>query len=326
MAHSFFNATTGKVWPLDINTPLDDDVARTARHAYYAAVSFMDHQVGRILDELEALGLAENTLVVLHGDHGAWRTSVPCGTYNDSDPSSHSCFFLFFSGWQLGEHNSWHKYTNFELGARVPLIMRAPWMKLSIGAVTQGLAELVDSYPTVAALVGAGTPTDALDGVSLVPFFEDPTRTSFPTTTSLGTNNKTLAFSQYPHGDNGALVPGTACPFYDAAKKTCTASPGRSGLENSKKVAWMGFSVRDQSWRYTAWLPFNGTLAIWDAEVIEELYNHTASDGTDFDLMDTDNLAYRNEVTKAMAKEYFALVKMQFAVLAPSLGVPCTKP
>jgi|TARA_B110000977_G_C10744686_1_gene364361 iduronate 2-sulfatase len=71
MAHSFFNATTGKVWPLDVHTPLDDDVARTARHAYYASVTWMDHQVGRILDELEALGLAENTLVVLHGDHGA---------------------------------------------------------------------------------------------------------------------------------------------------------------------------------------------------------------------------------------------------------------
>mgnify|MGYP006084551757 FL=1 len=208
--------------------------------------------------------------------------------------------------------------------------MRAPWMKSSIGAVTFGLAELVDSYPTVAALVGAGSPTDALDGVSLVPFFEDPTRTSFPTATRLGTKNKTLAFSQYPHTDNGALVPGTACPFYDAAKGTCTASPSGQGNSNEKlkpkKVAWMGFSVRDQSYRYTAWLPFNGTLAIWDAEVIiEELYNHTASDGTDFDSMDTDNLAYRNDVTKAKAKAYFALVKEQFAVLAPPLGVPCKK-
>ena len=68
MAHSFFNATTGGVWPLNVTLPLPDSVARTARHAYYASVSFMDYQVGRVLDELDSLGLRESTIVLLHGD------------------------------------------------------------------------------------------------------------------------------------------------------------------------------------------------------------------------------------------------------------------
>lgn len=90
MAHSFFNASTGEAWPLNATHPLPDAVARLARHAYYASVSWLDHQIGRVLRELKSLKLEPSTVVVLHGDHG----------------------------WHLGEHNSWHKYTNFELGTR----------------------------------------------------------------------------------------------------------------------------------------------------------------------------------------------------------------
>ena len=72
-----------------ITNPIDDGTAQGMRHAYYAAVTWMDEQVGLILSELSALHLEDNTIVVLHGDHG----------------------------WQLGEHDSWHKETNFELGA-----------------------------------------------------------------------------------------------------------------------------------------------------------------------------------------------------------------
>ena len=68
MAHSFYNATTGAVFPLGVTHALDDEVARTARHAYLASVSWFDYQVGRVLNELDALGLANDTLVVLHGE------------------------------------------------------------------------------------------------------------------------------------------------------------------------------------------------------------------------------------------------------------------
>jgi arylsulfatase A-like enzyme len=68
--HSFFNSTNGHVYPLTPTTPLSNPVQRLARHAYMAAVSWMDHQLGRIMDELDTLGLTKSTICVLHGDHG----------------------------------------------------------------------------------------------------------------------------------------------------------------------------------------------------------------------------------------------------------------
>ena len=153
------------------------------RHAYYASVSFLDYELGRVFDELERLGLANNTAVILHGDHG----------------------------WQLGEHNSWHKFTNFELATRVPLIVRVPWKPRSVGATVDLFAELIDLYPTVAELVGSPKPKDALDGISLAPVFDEPSLVTLP---NAPTENKTIAFSQFPHTtDNGcAFVRDNKCP------------------------------------------------------------------------------------------------------------------
>ena len=238
---------------------------------------------------------------------------------------------------QLGEHNSWHKYTNFELGTRVPLVVHAPQYPSAMGQVTGGLAELVDLFPTVAELAGvpvatttttttattATTTKEQVDGVSLVPFFVDPERLSFPTTFEQGTCNKTLAFSQYPHTD-GASTPATQCPFYrDGA---CVASPVTAPLSNEREreaagAKWMGFSVRDQEWRYTAWMPFNGTRADWGAPgkttaKRQELYNHsyplstTSMDAVD----DLKNFAYS---LPQMSEKYFALVRTFFQEIQP---------
>lgn len=117
----FYNSTNGDVFLPHITKPLDTRVQKQMRRAYYSAVSWMDEQVGRVMDELEALDLVSSTVVLLHGDHG----------------------------WQLGEHNSWHKFTNFELGTRVPLIIRAPWKVASVGKRVNMMVELVDVYPTV---------------------------------------------------------------------------------------------------------------------------------------------------------------------------------
>ena len=78
MTQSFRDTDTGVVWPINVSHPLPDEVARTARHAYYATVSFLDEQIGRVLTELEDQGLVDDTIVVLHGDHGksvygSWR-------------------------------------------------------------------------------------------------------------------------------------------------------------------------------------------------------------------------------------------------------------
>lgn len=207
------------------------------------------------------------------------------------------------------------RYTNFELGTRVPLIIRAPQYSGSKGATTAGLAELVDIYPTLANL--AGIPLDSmeagLDGVSLIPFFEDPQRSRIPT--NQGTLNKTVAFSQYPHVDNGALTPGTECPFFNNG--TCHSTPITS---ITNKLQWMGFSMRDNEWRYTCWVPYNGTRALWDEEtpVYQELYNHSYPQGTtSMDAIDeVENHAYDARQSDRV-KIFYRLVRNFFDVLQP---------
>jgi iduronate 2-sulfatase len=124
--------------------PLSPELVAELRHGYYAGISFLDAQVGRVVAELERLGLGENTIIVFWGDHG----------------------------FQLGEHAMWGKSSTYELDARAPLIVAAPRMKQP-GASADGLVEFIDIYPTVAALGGL-TPPAGLQGRSLVPLLDNP--------------------------------------------------------------------------------------------------------------------------------------------------------
>lgn len=142
-------------------------------------------------------------------------------------------------------------------------VIRAPQYSASLGRICFGLAELVDVYPTVAQLAASGAPTQQLDGVSLVPFFDDPSRTSFPTSAAKGVSDKTLAFSQYPHSARNSAE--ASCPFF--VDGGCSAGP-RGGHQRAHMMErpmaaassiWMGYSVRNSTVRYTAWVPHNGT-------------------------------------------------------------------
>ncbi|MEQ8791444.1 MAG: sulfatase [Pirellulaceae bacterium] len=128
--------------------PAKDDIsqeqARRLKHGYYACVSFTDANVGKLLDQLEKLGLTDDTIVVLWGDHG----------------------------WKLGEHNAWCKHTNFENDARAPLIIRAPGQK-SPGEKSSALVEFVDIYPTICDLAGLDQP-DHLEGSSAAKLLDAP--------------------------------------------------------------------------------------------------------------------------------------------------------
>ena len=123
--------------------PVDEATARHLRHGYYAAISYMDAQVGLVLDALEKQGLAQDTVIVLWGDHG----------------------------WQLGEHGLWHKHTNFEVAANAPLFISMPGQKAA-GQKSASLAEFIDIYPTLADACGLPKPKD-VDGVSLRPVLDD---------------------------------------------------------------------------------------------------------------------------------------------------------
>ncbi|MEL0117382.1 MAG: sulfatase [Opitutae bacterium] len=124
---------------------LDELTCRKALQAYYACVSFIDAQVGRLLDALDQLDLADNTIVVFWSDHG----------------------------YHLGEHNGiWQKRTLFEQGARAPLLIRAPGAKGN-GQPCRKIVEFVDIYPTLTELAGIKPPAE-LEGRSLHPLLENP--------------------------------------------------------------------------------------------------------------------------------------------------------
>lgn len=112
-------------------------------HGYYAATSYMDAQLLKVLNELDRLGLSKNTIVVLWGDHG----------------------------WHLGDHGLWNKHTDFEQATHACFLMRGPGVKKNARPTTQ--CEFVDIFPTLCEMANIPTPT-YLDGLSLVPALKNP--------------------------------------------------------------------------------------------------------------------------------------------------------
>ncbi len=167
-------ANEGRYW-------LSEKQQRQSIAAYYASVTYMDQQVGRLLDALDRLGQRENTIVIFTSDHG----------YN------------------LGEHTMWQKLSLFEESARVPLLISAPGFEKSAGKKAQGLVELVDLYPTLLDLTGLQEkgPTN-LDGISLRPLLENPEskgkkKMAYTVTRSLGESIRTDRYRYNRWGGKG---------------------------------------------------------------------------------------------------------------------------
>jgi len=129
---------------------LTDDQTIELRTGYLAGISYLDAQIGKVIAELDRLGLSENTIVVFWSDHG----------------------------FHLGEHGLWCKTSNFENDAHVPLLISTPHMKQA-GQTSAALVELLDMYPTLVELCDLPAPAK-LEGKSLVPLLNDPTQTVKP--------------------------------------------------------------------------------------------------------------------------------------------------
>jgi len=126
--------------------PIPFEKVMELRHGYYACVSYLDAQIGKLLDELDRLALTDSTIIILWGDHG----------------------------YHLGEKGLWCKFTNYELDTHAPLILAVPGQK-NAGAKIDALVEFVDIYPTLVDLCGLPMP-DGLEGISMTPLLDDPKR------------------------------------------------------------------------------------------------------------------------------------------------------
>jgi iduronate 2-sulfatase len=173
--------------PADQQKQLTAEQIAEMRHGYFAGISYMDAQIGKVIVAMKEQGLLENTIIVFWGDHG----------------------------YHLGEHGLWAKTSNFELDARVPLIITTP-QAVQQGVQTAALVEMIDIFPTLNALCGLPT-APGLEGRSLLPVLDNPAVTVKP-----------AAFTQHPR------------PAY----------PDRTP---TKQPTHMGYSVRTAKWRYTEW-------------------------------------------------------------------------
>jgi len=213
--------------------PLTAEKEMELRHGYYACVSYVDAQVGKLLATLDELELRENTIIVLWGDHG----------------------------FHLGEQNIWAKSTNFEMSAHAPLIVSAPGTG-KLGVTTDAIVESLDIYPTIIDLCGI-IPEGALSGRSLKPLLEDPKH-----------EWENIAFNQF-------------------------ARPYAAAIGGRTPKTHMGYSVRTESWRYTAWYNFEK-----DVFEFHELYAPEAPGPTV-------NLAGKSEYTEVQKELHQMVVDYQ---------------
>lgn len=146
---------------------LSDSYARKVRHAYFAATSYVDAQVGKVIEALEKNGLADNTVIVLWGDHG----------------------------WHLGDHRVWGKHTLSEYALRSALIVKTPDITAP-GTPSNAIVETVDIYPTLMDLTNQEIP-DYLEGKSFENILRDPNANSDSTAFSYFRKGITMRTPRY---------------------------------------------------------------------------------------------------------------------------------
>ena len=250
---------------------IPDDTARKLRRAYYSCISYTDAQVGKVIKQLETEGFADDTVIILWADHG----------------------------WQLGEHNIWAKFTNFEDATRVPFMIRVPGLTDN-GMRTKALVELIDVFPSLAELAGIDVPAmcpendkhdllSCVEGYSIVPLLKDSNQ-----------DWKKAAFSQFARPYTGLpQIPGHK-PF---DKK-----------EHGENV--MGYTVRVDDYRFTEWYRFNRTTGVANFSEIwgTELYNHTQP--TVFFNDENVNLANKTEM-KSTVEELRKILQSGWRAATP---------
>lgn len=202
--------------------PIDAATSRQLMHAYAACVSFVDAQIGRLLAELDTLGLRENTIVVVWGDHG----------------------------WHLGEHGLWGKATNYEIATRVPLIVSAPGATAH-GRATRALVEFVDVYPSLCELAGLPLPPH-LAGRSFAPLLAQP---DLPWKQAVFSQFPSPALREWAARPLSPEMRGTFFgPLMAEVEAQLRREHGGRYNQELFERHLMGYSLRTDRYRFTTWV------------------------------------------------------------------------
>lgn len=241
---------------------IDDELARKLKHAYLACVSYIDAQIGMMIEALEKAGVRDNTIIMLWTDHG----------------------------WHLGDMGIWGKATNFEIATRVPLIVWTPEMEEKVrGTSSDALVELVDMYPTLLDYAGIESPGH-LEGQSFLPLLNDPGKTW-----------KSAVFSQFPSPAlrEWAANPLSAGmretyfgPLIEEVEERIIAQQGDRWDRDLFENRLMGYGMRTDRYRLIVWKDYTQAES---KPIYLELYDH------EVDPEETRNIAAeQEEVTEAL--------------------------
>ena len=275
-------------WDLNVSVP--DGLQREYRRAYHGGMSFVDKQAGLVLDALDANGFADSTAVAFWGDHG----------------------------WNLGEHGMFCKMCNFETVARIPLMLRVPWLaparRQPAAAAAAGptrcsaLVEAVDIFPTLLDVAGLSVPLHThFEGDSFAPVLRSALQGGGGACAAF----KNATFTQYPRcgSSPSAIDEDNACTHVDASD-----------------FAVMGYSIYSaEGWRYTRWMPWTGSIEAgasveWDQAVGEELYDHRNETGLSYFTSELSNVADHPKHAQKRA-ELEAALKAGWEASRPASGV-----
>lgn len=219
--------------------PIDAELARTLKHAYLASVSYVDAQIGLLVESLEKAGIRENTIIVVWGDHG----------------------------WHLGDMGVWGKATNYEIATRVPLIIWTPDSK-SRSAGTDALVELVDIYPTLCELAGLSIPSHT-EGKSFAPLLEDADQPWKEFALSQYPNPALREWAANPLSDG--MRETWFGPLIEEVESRIIAQQGDCWDRELFEEHLMGYTMRTDRHRIVAWKDHRNP----DAEpVFVELFDH----------------------------------------------------
>lgn len=245
-------------------------LSRTLMHAYLACASYVDAQIGLVLDELDKSGERENTIIMLWGDHG----------------------------WHLGDMGVWGKATNYEISTRVPFIIQAPGKDKAVGKKSEALVELLDMYPTLCDLAGVPAPKH-IEGKSLVPLLDNPEASV-----------KDFALSQYPNPAlrewaANPLAPAMRETFFGPLITEVEAriikQMGDKWDRDLFENHLMGYSLRTDRYRYIEWRDYRDKKS---KPIFVELYDHKS------DPDETKNVAKENaKVVDRLSKKLRGLIK-----------------